>query len=90
MSKSRNSALYLDDINEAIQSIGQYLENMSFDDFLTDKKTRDAVARNLEIIGEAAGKLDPETREKMPDIDWSAMIGMRNSSVINIFEQTGR
>lgn len=51
---------------------------MSFDDFLADKRTRDAVARNLEIIGEAAGKLDPETREKIPDIDWSGMIGMRN------------
>ena len=30
---------------------------MSFDEFMSDQKTKDAVVRNFEIIGEAANKL---------------------------------
>jgi uncharacterized protein with HEPN domain len=38
----------------------------------------DAVCRNLEIIGEAATKLDPEFRQLHPEIPWRSMIGTRN------------
>jgi uncharacterized protein with HEPN domain len=31
-----------------------YTDGMSFEDFLADERTLDAVVRNLEIIGEAA------------------------------------
>ena len=36
---------------------------MSYDDFVTDTKTQDAVVRNLEIIGEAAKAVSAELRE---------------------------
>ena len=35
-----------------------------------DRKTQDAVVRNLEIIGEAANKLSPELHAAHPDIPW--------------------
>lgn len=46
--------------------------------FLYDRKTQDAVIRNLEIIGEAANKLSPELQASNADIPWADMIGMRN------------
>jgi len=40
--------------------------------------TRNAVERNLEIIGEAARRVSAGTRENHPDIPWRAVIGLRN------------
>ena len=34
--------------------------------------------RNLEIIGEAAGRISTETRESRPDIPWRPVVGLRN------------
>ena len=55
--------LYLDDILEAIHQIRTYLADQNEEAFTKDRKTQDAVIRNLEIIGEAAGKL-PEQIQK--------------------------
>jgi uncharacterized protein with HEPN domain len=60
---SRDPSLYLDDILEAITQIREYTGSMSYDLFTQDRKTQDAVVRNLEIIGEASGRL-PEDINK--------------------------
>lgn len=53
----------LSDIKEAISRIKKYVEDLSYDQFLKDTKTQDAVVRNFEIIGEAV-KLLPEELKK--------------------------
>jgi uncharacterized protein with HEPN domain len=53
MSK-RSSDLLLLDMKEAAEKILKYTKDLSFEDFLTDEKTIDAVVRNFEIIGEAS------------------------------------
>jgi uncharacterized protein with HEPN domain len=40
-----------------------------------------AVARLLEIIGEAASRVDKGLRERHPDIPWAAAVAMRNRIV---------
>jgi uncharacterized protein with HEPN domain len=57
--------------------------------FEADEKTRDAVIRNLEIVGEAARRLFdeyPEFVEKRDDIPWKKMYGMRNRLSHGYFE----
>lgn len=39
---------------------------------------QDAVIRNLEIIGEAAKRVDEEHRQKWPEIRWREMVAMRD------------
>lgn len=46
MPKKRDINLFLKDILEAIESIKAYTKNLSYEEFLQDKKTRDAVVRN--------------------------------------------
>jgi uncharacterized protein with HEPN domain len=53
MSK-RNNFLLLNDIIEAISNIEFFLKDITEDQFYTHLKTKHAVVRNLEIIGEAA------------------------------------
>jgi uncharacterized protein with HEPN domain len=47
-------------------------------DLGTDSMLADALARVLEIIGEAAAQSSPEFREQHPEIPWAKAIGMRN------------
>jgi uncharacterized protein with HEPN domain len=44
---------YSHDIRQAILKIESYVKGMSQQDYLLDQKTKDAVERNFEIIGEA-------------------------------------
>lgn len=53
MSK-RGDIAFIEDIKEAIKRINAYISGMDYKEFFKDKKTQDAVVRNLEIIGEAA------------------------------------
>lgn len=72
---------YLIDILEAAKLARSYVEGKTQDDFLADTQCQDAVIRRLEIIGEAAGRLSEETRATVPELDWRAMIGMRNMMI---------
>lgn len=74
----RDFRLYLDDILDAIRQIRLYVGTQDETAFLADRKTQDAVIRNLEIIGEAAGNLPDVIRNKMPGIDWRKFKGLRN------------
>ena len=74
----RDHRLYLDDILEAIGNIREYVSGLDYDAFARDKKTRDAVVRNLEIIGEAAVRLPETLRAGAPEIEWRKIMGLRN------------
>ncbi|WP_228266434.1 HepT-like ribonuclease domain-containing protein [Ornithinimicrobium ciconiae] len=45
----------------------------------------DAVLRNLAVIGEAVRSLPSETRDRMPDVPWAAIAGLRNIVVHEYF-----
>ena len=49
------------------------------------KKTTDAVVRNLEIIGEATGRLPEDFTDRHSKIEWIKIIGLRNRIVHEYF-----
>ena len=59
----RQPKLLLEDILDSAQKIISYTNNQSFEEFIADSKTIDAVTRNFEIIGEAANRL-PDQRNR--------------------------
>jgi uncharacterized protein with HEPN domain len=40
-----------------------------------------ALVRAIEIVGEAASRITPETRAALPDIPWRGIVGMRNKVI---------
>ena len=58
---------------------------MTYSEFLADKKTQDAVVRNVGIMGEAAKKISAEFKRKHKDIDWKAIAGTRDKVVHEYF-----
>ncbi|RJQ66736.1 MAG: hypothetical protein C4519_25120 [Desulfobacteraceae bacterium] len=49
MSEERYISDYLDDIRNALKEVAEFIEGMTFDDFVADKKTSNAVIRSLEV-----------------------------------------
>jgi len=82
---SRDYRLYLDDILQAIEYIREYVESMDSVRFASDRKTRDAVIRNLEIIGEASRNLPDEIKASAAEIDWRKIMALRNILVHEYF-----
>jgi uncharacterized protein with HEPN domain len=56
----RDNSFLVEDMLEAAQKILSYTRGFSFEDFLKDERTMDAVVRNFEIIGEAASRVTPD------------------------------
>ncbi len=54
------------------------MRNFDYADFQNDVKTIDAVVRNVEVIGEAAGNLTRDFRSNNPQIEWRKIIATRN------------
>lgn len=84
MSK-RDTLLLLEDMFQSAQKIKRYTKDMDFNLFVSDDKTKDAVIRNFEIIGEAANRIDQEFRDKNRDIEWKRIRGFRNRIVHDYF-----
>ena len=79
--QGRNIQDYLQHMLEAARLAQNYVNGMSRADFLTDRRTQQAVVLNLITIGEVAARLlseYPEIVAGAPNIPWRRMRGMRN------------
>ncbi|WPH12441.1 HepT-like ribonuclease domain-containing protein [Variovorax paradoxus] len=73
---------YLGHILQAIDSIRDYTSDATLDSYLIDRKTQDAVVRNLEVIGEASNnvvKHHAEFAAAHPEVPWRFAYEMRNA-----------
>jgi uncharacterized protein with HEPN domain len=85
MSK-REVKLYLTDIDDAISAIQSYSKGITYDQLLSDRKTREAIILNFVVIGEAIKKIPPEIIDCHPDIPWKEFAGMRDKMVHGYFQ----
>jgi uncharacterized protein with HEPN domain len=80
---------YLDHMIDAARQVCGYIEGMSRDDFLDDKRTQQAVILNIVILGESATKLLKDYEpflDRHPDVPWRSMKGMRNRIAHGYFD----
>ncbi len=75
---TRHVALYIKDILQNMRDAEQFIEGMTYEQFVNDKKTFNAVVRAIEVIGEAAKNVPPTIRTRYPVIPWKEMAGMRD------------
>lgn len=74
----RDEGLYLQDIVESADEIGEFLGGVTKEGFLGSSLLRSAVLQKLMVIGEAASRLSPELRGTHPEIEWAKVIAFRN------------
>jgi uncharacterized protein with HEPN domain len=75
----------IEDMLAAFRKIERYTVDMDHERFRQDEKTIDAVARNLEILGEATRQLPEEFIAQFPNVPWRQMAGLRNRIVHDYF-----
>jgi uncharacterized protein with HEPN domain len=63
---------------DAISAIQQFTAGMDYPTFAADRKTVDAVIRNITVIGEAARCIPPDVADAAAEIPWKDMREMRN------------
>jgi uncharacterized protein with HEPN domain len=76
---------FLNDIVGAVRSIIGFAAGMDLETYLADEKTRYAVMRGYEIMGEAVRHLPDELKKANADIPWVTMAAMRNRIVHGCF-----
>ena len=72
---------YLDHMQQAASDACSFMNGLAKDDFLSDKRTQQAVIMSLIVIGEAATKIMEnyvEFTHTHPGVPWRSMRGMRN------------
>jgi len=75
---TRDYSLFIKDILEAINDIEDFIGDMNFEAFCSDRKTRTAVVHEIEIIGEAAKNIPKTLRDKYKGLPWKDMSKMRD------------
>ncbi len=80
----KDDRFFLLHIRDAIQNIRAYTAS-GREAFLGDKRTQDAVIRNLEIIGEATKRLSSAATNQRPEIPWKRVAGLRDVLIHNYF-----
>lgn len=85
MSSRRRDPDYFSDILEAMQRIISYTGGLSYEQFMEDRRTQDAVVRNIEVIGEAAKRLSSSLKKQHLTIPWRDMAGMRDKVIHDYF-----
>lgn len=81
MKPERSADEFIQDIIEAGERAIAYVARMSFEEFVADAKTKDAVRMCLSDMGVAANqalKLDPTLLEEFPEFEGRKAYEMRN------------
>lgn len=81
----KDQKIFLQHILESIETIEKYTAGMSAEQFFASGETQDAVARRLEIIGEATKHLSGELRDQYTSIPWQDVAGMRDVLIHEYF-----
>ena len=80
----KDDRIYLLHIRDALHHIRDYTRGGK-EQFFADRRTQDAVVRNLEIIGEATKRISQSLKAAHPDVAWKPIAGMRDKLVHDYF-----
>lgn len=75
---NHDNNVYLRHIIDSINLINVYVNNVKFNDFVSNQMMIDAVIRNFEVMGEACNRISSEFREEHHSINFGPATSMRN------------
>ena len=79
--KARDYRDYLQDILDAVNDIESFVDGLTYEEFIKDRKTLNAVVRSIEIIGEASKNIPETMKAKYKELPWKQMAGMRDKLI---------
>lgn len=82
---SRDYRPFLDDIRRSCEKVIRYTDGLTFEQFVADERTFDAVLRNLAIIGEAVKQIPQDVRQLCPTVEWRKIARFRDIAIHHYF-----
>lgn len=73
--------VYLKDVLTAMLDVVAYLDDMTVEALLADRKTAASIYWNLGVMGEATKRIPMSLRDDHPEIPWKLMAGMRDKLI---------
>lgn len=85
MRNKRDNRAWLQDMLASIEAIESYTTQLNVEAFMATPQIQHAVLFNVQIIGEAANRLDTTLRQAHDVVPWAQIIGMRHIVVHGYF-----
>jgi uncharacterized protein with HEPN domain len=63
---------------DAAKAVAEFVSSRTLHDYRNNRMLRNAVERNIEIIGEAANRVSQTFQKAHPEIPWKSIIGQRH------------
>ena len=82
----RPDEILLLDMLLAAREAVEFLRRSSLEEFEGDRMRQLAVAKSIEVIGEAASRISDSFRDAHPELPWRDIVGMRHRLVHGYFE----
>jgi uncharacterized protein with HEPN domain len=74
----RDESVHVRHMLDAIARLQRHVEGVGREEFEETELIQDAVIRQLEILGEAAGRISRETCSLFDEIPWQKITGLRH------------
>ena len=74
----RDESVYVRHMLDAIARLQRHAAGVGAEEFEASELVQDAVIRQLEILGEAAGRISRDTCSRFSGIPWSRITGLRH------------
>ncbi len=78
MKSKKGDTARLKHILIAIDEIETYIAGVEFEEFQGNSMMKNAIIRQLEVIGEAVTRISDTTKKTYSGIDWKSISSMRN------------
>ncbi|MEK7104828.1 MAG: DUF86 domain-containing protein [Patescibacteria group bacterium] len=82
----KEDSVYLNHILEAINNILEDTDGFTEEKFLLDRTIKDAVTRNIEIVGEAVKLVSEKIRTENTEIPWQKIARTRDMLIHHYFD----
>lgn len=82
----KEDSVYFNHILEAIRNILEDTNGFTEEKFLANRTVRNAVTRNIEIIGEAVKLVSEKIKKENPDIPWQKIARTRDMLIHHYFD----
>ena len=73
--------ILLIDMLDTIDAIMEFSTGMGYEEYLADRKTRYAIYRNIEVMGEAVGRMPEYFLNNHPDVPWAKIKSTHNAFI---------
>jgi uncharacterized protein with HEPN domain len=68
-------------LKPAIYDVEVFIDELTYDEFIKDRKTLNAVVRSIEIIGGASKNISETIKEQYSGLPWKQVAGMRDKLI---------